>query len=164
MWVVKAGGKSLFQGTKGKKKITVSNSSFPSAGSVQTVASLFRGDDDSRKVSCVEVPNKLCHLEFVFGRCKSGELTRRVRGVLCAPLRPESAFVPGLLLLSDRRGPGSARAAVTARPGRSHFGRVQTKGEPRSRLPRPTRRLEPPLSRPRCHSHQRSNSRPAPSA
>lgn len=67
MWVVKAGGKSLFQGTKGKKKITVSNSSFPSAGSVQTVASLFRGDDDSRKVSCVEVPNKLCHLEFVFG-------------------------------------------------------------------------------------------------
>lgn len=96
-------------------------------------------------------------------RCKSGELTRRVRGVLCAPLRPESVFVPGLKLLTDRRGPGSARAAVAARPGRSHFGRVQTKGEPRSRLPRPSRRRAPPLSRLRCHSHPRSNSRPAPS-
>lgn len=95
-------------------------------------------------------------------RCKSEELTRGVRGVLCAPLRPESVFLPGLLLLTDRRGPGSARAAVAARPGRSHFGRVQTKGEPRSRLQRPTRHRAPPLSPPGCHSHQRSNSRPAP--
>lgn len=81
MWVVKAGGKSLFQGTKGKKKITVSNSSFPSAGSVQTVASLFRGDDDSRKVSCVEVPNKLCHLEFVFGLFKKKKKKGKTKSI-----------------------------------------------------------------------------------